>query len=97
MERGLVRADERKLFDSVSAVISKIRSESKKKVKSPIVDELGTANKSLVKSLEGVLGKLDDLKAADSKIDLETIMHDMMEVSQSQSQLMAYGVWCDYG
>ena len=75
-------------------MISKIPSESKKKTKPPIVDELETANTSLFKSLEGVLGKVEELKAEDSKIDLQAIMGDMIEVSlPPQSSFLLLTLW----
>lgn len=61
--------------------MSKIKSESKKKTKSPILDELSEANKSCVKPLEGFLGKLEGLKEGDGKIDSKAIMGELTQVS----------------
>lgn len=60
---------------------SKIRSESKKKVKSPILDEVDLANKSLGKTLGELMSKLGGLKEDDSKIDQKSATDGLIEVS----------------
>jgi hypothetical protein len=44
------------------------------------VDELDIANKSLAKVLEGMMTKLEELEAGDSRLDHQSFMDELIEV-----------------
>lgn len=69
---------------------SKLRSESKKKIKSPTVDELDIASKSLVKVLAGMMTKLEELRIEDTKLDHKSLMDELIEVGSDYQLCVMY-------
>lgn len=68
------------LHEKVSTVAQKIRKDSKKKTKSPVLDELDIAHRALVEPLRGILSKFEELINEDKKLDT-MVTKGLIEVS----------------